>query len=125
MEEWKKKLNQATQDFEELNEQVKEREQTMLVLKGELHALEIDLIKAGDKSKGLGVENQQLVSRWISKRNQEAESMNEVNQIFEEMKSKQEEEEKRERERRVEAEHQKVIEESKNWKPNQFDMLDQ
>lgn len=53
------------------------------ILQDELSALQLEIHTTEEKSKKLILENKQLVDRWISKMNEEAEKMNEATQFYE------------------------------------------
>jgi autophagy-related protein 16 len=48
-----------------------------------LAALQLEILTTEEKSKKLTAENAQLLERWMSKMNEEAEKMNEATQFYE------------------------------------------
>jgi len=45
--------------------------------------LQLELVKTGERMKDLEKENIQLLQRWLKKKNEEAEKMNEANLFYE------------------------------------------
>lgn len=46
-------------------------------------ALQLEMVTTEEKNKKLVVENEQLLTRWMAKMNEEAEKMNEATQFYE------------------------------------------
>ncbi|CAG8474153.1 5890_t:CDS:10 [Paraglomus brasilianum] len=73
-----------------LNTQVNQKTQTLntkdgiiQVLQDEVATLQLELVKTGERMKDLEKENKQLLQRWLKKKNEEAEKMNEANLFYE------------------------------------------
>ncbi|KAL1934483.1 hypothetical protein VTP01DRAFT_6665 [Rhizomucor pusillus] len=92
-----KKEKQSSEEIARLNDQVarltskcelqtmqlKEKDVTIQILQDELAALQLEIITTEERSKKLEKENDQLLKRWLEKKNEEAEKMNEATQFYE------------------------------------------
>lgn len=63
--------------------QLREKDVTIQILQDELAALQLEMVTTEEKIKKLGVENEELLKRWMNKMNEEAEKMNEATQFYE------------------------------------------
>lgn len=86
IDEWRERLGKAQSRCAFLDDQVHEKETTVQVLRDELQALQIELIKAEEKSKILADENRMLIEKYLKKVNDEASQMNEAQRLFDEVK---------------------------------------
>ncbi|CAG8549285.1 9087_t:CDS:10 [Paraglomus occultum] len=92
-EEAKKNLEDVqvlTEANQILNTQVNQKTQALntkdgiiQVLQDEVATLQLELVKTGERMKDLEKENKQLLQRWLKKKNEEAEKMNEANLFYE------------------------------------------
>eukprot|EP01119_Soliformovum_irregulare_P006508 TRINITY_DN1859_c1_g3_i4.p1 TRINITY_DN1859_c1_g3~~TRINITY_DN1859_c1_g3_i4.p1 ORF type:complete len:517 (-),score=137.73 TRINITY_DN1859_c1_g3_i4:185-1735(-) len=83
IEEWRAKFGEGEDAFRKLEEDIQEKDLTMQVLKGELAALQQELIRSEAKIKSLEQENKGLVDRWLQKMAQEADRLNDANTFIE------------------------------------------
>ncbi|CAO3620925.1 unnamed protein product [Mucor hiemalis] len=63
--------------------QLREKDVTIQILQDELAALQLEMVTTEEKNEKLVAENVQLLDRWMSKMNEEAEKMNEATQFYE------------------------------------------
>ncbi|CAO3650799.1 unnamed protein product [Mucor fragilis] len=64
-------------------QQLREKDVTIQILQDELAALQLEMVTTEEKINILRKENEQLLERWISKMNEEADKMNEATQFYE------------------------------------------
>jgi autophagy-related protein 16 len=86
IDDWKERLSKAQSRCAFLDDQVHEKETTVQVLRDELQALQIELIKAEEKTKILADENAMLIDKYMKRVNDEAAQMNEAQRLFNEVK---------------------------------------
>ena len=85
-----KQVALSTRQIGDLQALVKEKDAALQVLQDEHVTLQLELNKTAERCRDLENENRVLVERWLRKMNQEAERMNEVNQMMESVMSKRE-----------------------------------
>lgn len=86
IDEWRDRLAQSQTRCAFLDDQVHEKETTVQVLRDELQALQIELIKNEEKAKILANENKVVVEKYLKRVNDEAAQLNEAQRLFEEVK---------------------------------------
>lgn len=81
----KQKLQHEFDENVHLQQKLKEKDATLLVLQREMEALQEDLAEKSKRLEELQRENQQLLERWLLKVSEEAEKMNEATIFYNSM----------------------------------------
>eukprot|EP01101_Sappina_pedata_P003821 TRINITY_DN1543_c0_g1_i2.p1 TRINITY_DN1543_c0_g1~~TRINITY_DN1543_c0_g1_i2.p1 ORF type:complete len:555 (+),score=182.82 TRINITY_DN1543_c0_g1_i2:181-1665(+) len=82
IDDWKGKYDDAEEEAAVIQEKLRQEKLTVNTLREEINALQNVLLNAEEKIKKLGTENDQLVQRWIQKKIEEADKMNEANVFY-------------------------------------------
>ncbi|KAF6766406.1 autophagy protein 16-domain-containing protein [Ephemerocybe angulata] len=71
------------------NEVMAEKDRTVQILHDEISTLQLELGQIEERNQTLNRDNAKLLQRWLDAKNAEADKMNEVNEFYEEMKTRQ------------------------------------